>query len=163
MIACGTARSSLATATGATVSAAGLGLVAAGLWARRDVTRALARERIAGANGVVSTAAEARETAELIRRNTLAATGGRTYAEVDPYVAPHGSPTPDAASARRDELTGAPAESPDHALWIQSTTLQTALMHAYTAFRLSELTIGLGATLVAAGIGVAAAGRGAEG
>ena len=50
-------------------------------------------------------------------------------------------------------------ENPDHELWIQSTTLQSALLQAYMAFRLSELTVALGAALAAAGVGLAAAGH----
>jgi hypothetical protein len=158
--------SPLLTATGATVALAGIGFLGTGVWARREVARALTREHIAGASsqsGVVTSAGAAREMAERIRQNTLKATGGRTYAELDAYVGPHGIPTADAEDAARDTLTGEPAENPEHALWIQSTTLQTALMHAYTAFRVSELTIGLGATFVAGGVGLAAAGRRAEG
>lgn len=94
--------------------------------------------------------------AELIRQNTVEATGGRTYAEIDPYVDAEGNTTTDAERAAKDERTGGPVENPEHALWIQSTTLQTALMQAYTAFRLSELTVALGASFVAVGIGLAA-------
>jgi hypothetical protein len=96
--------------------------------------------------------------AELIRGNTVEATSGRTYTEIDPYVDGDGNTTPDAERAAKDERTGEPIENPDHALWIQSTTLQTALMQAYMAFRLSELTVALGASFVAVGLGLAAMG-----
>ena len=95
----------------------------------------------------------------MIRRNTLAATGGRTYAEIPAYVDPEGEPTSDAARAAKDPLTGQPLENPEHDLWVQSTTLQTALMQAYVAFRLSELTVAIGAGFAASGLGLAAAGR----
>jgi hypothetical protein len=122
---------------GLAVGCAGLGFVGAGLWARRDVKRMLARERIVNPDDAtpVDGPAGARAMAELIRRRTIEATDGRTYAETD-------------------------VESPDHALWIQSTTLQTALTQAYMAFRLAELTIALGGAFVAIGAGLAAAGRG---
>jgi hypothetical protein len=94
--------------------------------------------------------------ADLIRRNTVEATGGRTYAEIDPYVDAQGNATPNPKRAARDEQTREPIENPEHALWIQSTTLQTALMQAYMAFRLSELTVALGTAFVAVGIGLAA-------
>lgn len=97
--------------------------------------------------------------AEFIRRNTVDAAGGRTYAETDPYVDAGGRPTPDRGLAAKDERTGQPVENPDHALWIQSTALQTALMQAYVALRLAELTVALGASFAAAGAGIAAAGR----
>lgn len=151
-------------AVGAAVALTGVGFVGVGLWGRREVARALARERIVAAgaeppNGPVATAAGARSLAEFIRGNTIKATGGRTYAEIGAYVGEDGQPTSDAAVALTDERTGAPVENPDHDLWIQATTLQTALMQAYTAFRLSELTVGLGASFVGIGIGLAAAGR----
>jgi len=107
----------------------------------------------------VTSAAAARSMAELIRRNTLDATGGRTYAETEPYVGSDGRPTSDAALAVKDERTGQPLENPDHELWIQSTTLQSALMQAYVAFRLSELTVALGGAFVAIGIGLGAGAR----
>jgi hypothetical protein len=148
---------------GAAAGLVGMGFVGVGLWAHRDVRRTLAQERIAalggGRDGVVSSAAAARAMAELIRRNTLDATGGRTYAETAAYVGPDGEPTSDAALALRDERTGQPLENPDHELWIQSTTLQSALMQAYIAFRLSELTVALGGAFVALGVGLAAAAR----
>jgi hypothetical protein len=123
-----------------------------------DVRRTLARERIStGEDGAqpVTSAAAVRSMAELIRQRTMEATGGRTYAEIDPYVDELGKPTADAARAARDELTGRPVERPEHKLWIESTTLQTALIQAYVAFRISELTIAVGAAFLAVGLGLA--------
>lgn len=143
----------------------GVGLVAVGMWAQRDVRRALERERIVSPAAAkrpqapVATGAAARSMAEVIRENTIAATNGRTYAEIDSYVDVEGAPTSDAARAARDDRTGQPLENPDHDLWIQSTTLQTALMQAYLASRLASLTVTLGASLAAIGVGLAAAGR----
>ena len=97
--------------------------------------------------------------AEVIRRNTAAATGGRAYAEIDPYVDDNGTPTADAERAAKDERTGGRLENPEHALWIQSTALQAALIQAYVAFRLAELTVALGVAFVAAGTGLATLGR----
>lgn len=147
------------------VGLAGLGLVGAGMWARREIRLGLARERIVSTpdaeppSAPVLSGEAARSMAEVIRSNTLKATGGRPYAETDAYVDEDGKPTPDAERALTDERTGQPVEHPDHALWIQSTTLQTALMQAYVALRLSELTIALGGAFVAVGLGLAAAGR----
>jgi hypothetical protein len=146
-------------AIGVGVAAAGCGLVAVGLWGRREVARSLARERIEGVDqGPVTSAAAARELAEFIRANTLEATGGRTYSEVAAYAGEDG-PTADRAAALVDERTGGALENPDHDLWLQSTTLQTALMQAYVSARLAELTAGLGALFVAAGAGLAASAR----
>jgi hypothetical protein len=151
-------------AAGAVVVAAGLGLVGAGFWVRRDVGRTLARERILpiGPNpsgAAVASAAEARSLAEFIRARTLESTGGRTYAEIDPYLDPAGTPTADVGHAARDPTTTGPVENPDHAVWIQATTLQTALMQAYIGFRLAELTVVLGAVFTATGVGIALASR----
>lgn len=147
-------------AAGIGVSLAGLGLVGLGAWARRDVARALAQERIVDApGGPVTGPASARALADVIRESTLGATGGRTYSETPSYVGSDGEPTSDRALALTDERSGAPVEHPDHALWVQSTTLQSALMQAYMAFRLAELTAAIGGAFVLAGIGLAASAR----
>ena len=144
------------------VGLAGIGLVGVGLWARWDVRRALSRERIVVPLGpdpstaTVRSAGAARSLAEVIRERTVEAAGGRTYAETDPYLAPDGSTTPDESSALVDERTGRPVSNPDYELWIRSTTLQSALMQAYLAFRLADLSMAVGASLVAAGAGIAA-------
>lgn len=142
---------------------AGIGLVSVGLWARREVRTTLARERIVSpsGNGAASTpvtcGTAARSLADAIRRSTLESTGGRTYAEVEPYLDGDRTPTSSRGDALVDERTGQPVANPKQALWLQSTTLQTALMQAYMGSRIAELTIGLGAALVAAGTGVTAA------
>ena len=121
-------------ASGITVSVAGAGFVATGLWAKREVRMTLARERIVNESVPVTSATAARSLAESIRATTLRSAGGRTYAETE-------------------------AETPAQALWLQSTTLQTALMQAYMGSRLAELTIGLGVAFLAAGAGLTALGR----
>ena len=75
------------------------------------------------------------------------------------FVGVDGSPTSDEARAIVDERTGKPVQHPDQTLWLQSTTLQTALMQAYMGERLADLTVGLGAALFAAGLGLAAVAR----
>jgi hypothetical protein len=107
----------------------------------------------------VASASSARALAETIREQTLEATEGRTYAETPSYLATDGSATGNAADAMLDPATGRPVDNPDVALWLQSTTLQTALMQAYMAFRLTDLMIGVGGALALAGTGIAAAGR----
>jgi hypothetical protein len=120
--------------SGLAVSCAGAGFVATGWWGRREVRRTLERERIVSDGKAVTSGAAARSLAEQIRESTLAAAGGRTYSEVA-----------DGESEQR--------------LWLQSTTLQTALIQAYTSAKLAELLLGLGAVFVAAGAGIAAAAR----
>ena len=157
--------SRLPATTGATVSLAGIAFVGAGLWARREVHAGLARERIVGtsdsspANAPIKNGSAARSLAEAIRRSTVAAADGRTYAETDMFVGVDGSPTSDEARAIVDERTGKPVQHPDQTLWLQSTTLQTALMQAYMGERLADLTVGLGAAFFAAGLGLAAVAR----
>ena len=149
-------------APGAAVGLVGLGLVGIGLWARRDVARTLARERIVFGpdHKLVVRAGTARALAESIRTSTLEMTGGRTYSETPPYVGTDGEPTSDASLAAREDGTERPLENPHVALWLQATALQTALMQAYLAFRLAELTAGLGASFALVGAGLAARRRG---
>lgn len=104
-------------------------------------------------------ASSARALAEVIREQTLETTGGRTYAEVGEYLAEDGSSTSDVTKALRDEATGAPLKSPDVELWIRSTTLQSALMQAYMAFRISDLMFAVGGALMLSGAGIVASTR----
>lgn len=146
---------------GLAAGAAGCACAAAGLHAYRDVRRALARERVSGVGGgvpagtPVRSAATARALAETIRERTLDATEGLTYAEVPSYVDAAGAPTSDADAAVSDERTGAPVRNPQVELWLQSMTLQSALMQAYTGFRLAQLTTAVGGALAAVGLGLA--------
>jgi hypothetical protein len=164
MVASVDGRSPAETAAGYAVGLAGLVFVGTGLWGRREVRRALARERILHpalqeSRAAVRSAGQAKSLAEFIRQSTVDATAGRTYAEIEPYLDATGTPTADSANAAKDERTGEPLANPDASLWVQSTTFQTALMQAYMAFRVSESTIALGAVLVVVGAGLAAAGR----
>lgn len=152
-------------ASGVTVSLTGIGLVAAGVWARREVKTTLARERIVSTadstppSAPVTSGAAARSLAEAIRRSTLEAANGRTYAETDLFLDAARRPTSDRERALEDERSGQPVENPEHTLWLQATTLQTALMQAYMASRLAALMIGLGGAFLAVGAGLTAAGR----
>jgi hypothetical protein len=151
----------IARTSGIAVSIAGVGFVATGVWARREVQAALRRERIVSGPGAppVTDGAAARSLAEEIRRSTVDATGGRTYAETELYLDAERNPTSERAYALEDEASGLPVENPEHTLWIKSTTLQAALMQAYVGSRLAELTMGLGAAFLATGIGLTASAR----
>jgi hypothetical protein len=139
---------------------AGLGLVGLGVWARKEVRAGLVRERItAPGGGSVTDASSARSLAEVIREQTIEATGGKTYAEVGEYLAEDGSSTSDVTKALTDEATGKPAVNPDVELWIRSTTLQSALMQAYLAFRIADLMLAVGGALTLAGAGIVASAR----
>jgi hypothetical protein len=143
------------------VGLTGLGFIGLGLWGRYETRRSLTREHIDGPPGVgrVCTAGRARAMAEYIRQSTLDTTDGRTYAQTAPYVDAEGAPTGSKDAAAKHAQTGQPVASPEHDLWIESTTLQTALIQAYMAFRLAESTMAIGSALVLAGIGLVAAGR----
>ena len=104
----------------------------------------------------VRSASQVRALAEMIREITLSAADGRTYAETDEFLTPDGSTTSDRGEALVDERTGGPVRNPSYELWISSTALQSALLQAYMGYRIADLTLGLGATFVAAGIGIAA-------
>lgn len=147
--------------TGLATVAAGFGLIGLGLGARADVKRSLARERITspGSAEPVVDAAAARSLAETIRESTLRGADGKTYGETPGYVDAEGRPTADRAQAATDPVTGAPVDNPQVNLWLTATTLQSALMQAYLAQRLAELTAGLGAVLVGVGVGLTAASR----
>ena len=74
----------LAVSGGVALGLAGLSFVGVGVWARRTVAEALARERIVSTgdarppNARVTSAAAARSMAEVIRVHTLEATNDRT-------------------------------------------------------------------------------------
>lgn len=137
----------------------GLGLVGLGVWARREVHGGLSRERISGPGGSVTDASSARALAEMIREQTLEATGGKTYAEIGEYLSEDGSSTSDVTKALTDEGTGTPVKNPDVELWMRSTTLQSALMQAYMAFRISDLMLAVGGALALSGVGIVASAR----
>jgi len=155
---------SLSAVVGAGVGVSGACIAAAGVWARREAERTLERERITlhgddGSRTPVRGPAAVRALATTIREGTLSTAGGRTYSETAEYLGADLEPTSDASKALVDVQTSSPVRNPDADLWIRSTTLQTALTQAYMAFRIADLTTALGASLVAAGIGIAAAGR----
>ncbi len=148
------------TAAGTGVVLVGLGLVGLGAWARREVRAGLVRERITAPGGVsVTDAGSARALAETIREQTLESAGGKTYAEVGEYLAEDGSSTSDPTKALTDETTGTPVKNPDIELWIRATTLQSALMQAYLAFRISDLMLAVGGALALSGAGIVAGAR----
>jgi hypothetical protein len=148
------------TAAGTGVVFAGLAFAGLGVWARREVRRGLERERISTPDGkAVTSAAAARGLADLIREQTLESAGGKTYAETGEYLVEDGSTTSDVTKAMKDEATESPVTNPDVELWLRSTTLQTALMQAYMAFRISDLMLGVGGALTLAGAGIATSAR----
>ena len=139
--------------------ALGLGAIVAGFAGRDTVRTELAREQIVGtpdssiAGQKVDTGAEAKEFAATIRRHTLEATGGQTYAQMGRFLDESGKPTGDEAAAAEDPKTGEPVANPARDIWISSTAFQSALNMAYFGESVSMFVVIVGGALLLVGIG----------
>jgi hypothetical protein len=138
----------------------GVGAVVAGLAGRDQVRDEIARENIVGtpdmkgiANEKITTGGEARDFAAGIRRHTLEATGGKTYAEMDRFVAKGGGTTSDEKQAAVDPKSGEPVENPARQIWVTSTALSTALNTSYFAEQVALFSMVMGFALLLTGIG----------
>ena len=86
----------------------GVGCVAIGINGRDRVQTELAREQIVGTpdssipGQKVDTGKEAEAFAAVMRKHTLEATGGLTYAQMDRFVDKNGKPTSDEKAAAID-------------------------------------------------------------
>jgi hypothetical protein len=112
----------------------GVGSIYTGLDGRAQVRDDLAREQIVGTDDStipgqkVDTGSEAEAFAAVIRKHTLEATGGKTYAQMD-------------------------REDPQREMWITSTALSTALNTAYFAESVATFAIVMGVAMLLSGIG----------
>ena len=137
----------------------GAGAIYTGIDGRARVGDDLAREKIVGTpdstipNQLVDTGSEAQAFANVIRKHTLEATGGKTYAEMPRYLSESGQPTDDEAAAAKDPKTGEPVANGARNLWVTSTALQTALQTAYFAEGVATFAIVMGVALLLSGIG----------
>jgi hypothetical protein len=137
----------------------GIAAVVVGFAGRETVRDELARERIVGTpdsaipGEKVDTGSEAREFAAVMRRHTLEASGGQTYAQMGRFLDESGKPTSDEAAAATDPQTGEPVENPARNIWISSTAFQTALNTAYFAENVATFVIAMGGALLLVGIG----------
>ena len=92
----------------------GLGVVGVGVAGVGEVRDTLAREHIVGTpdssipGQTVNTGSEARAFADVMRKHTLEATGGQTYAEMGRFLDASGKPTSDEKAAAMDKRTGQP-------------------------------------------------------
>ena len=86
---------------------------------------------------------------EIIREHTLTSTKGLTFAEM-----PRTIPKLDEAGNQIIGEDGKPVMMLNAArdIWTQSTTLQSALLQGYMAWKLSELVMGLGAAFIFMGL-----------
>ena len=136
-----------------------IGLIAVGVAGRDTVRDDLAREQIVGTpdsaipGQKVDTGSEAKDFAAVMRKHTLEATGGQTYAQMGRFLDESGKPTGDEAAAAKDPKTGQPVANPARDIWISSTAFQTALNTAYFAESVATFAIVMGAAMLLVGIG----------
>jgi hypothetical protein len=137
----------------------GAGSLYMGFDGRDQVRSDLAREQIVGTpdstipGQKVDTGSEAEAFAAVIRRHTLEATGGQTYAQMGRFLDENGKPTSDEAAAAKDPKTDQPVENGLRNMWVTSTALSTALNTAYFAESVATFAIVMGAALLLVGIG----------
>ena len=138
----------------------GASAVIAGLVGRGQVRDELAREKIVGtpdmkeiANEDVDTGGEAREFAAGMRRHTLEATGGKTYAEMPRFQGKNGEATNDEKLAAVDPKSGKPVDNPERQIWVTETALASALNTAFFAENVALFAIVMGIALLLTGAG----------
>ncbi|HET8757575.1 MAG TPA: hypothetical protein VFM58_16265 [Solirubrobacteraceae bacterium] len=137
----------------------GIGATYTGIDGRDRVRDDLAREMIVGTpdssipNQKVDTGSEAQAFAAVMRKHTLEATGGQTYAQMGRFLDDNGKPTSDESKAAVDPKTGQPVENGLRNLWVTSTALTTALNTAYFAESVATFAIVMGIALLLTGIG----------
>ena len=137
----------------------GAGAIYTGIDGRDRVGNDLAREKIVGTpdstipGQLVDTGSEAQAFANVIRKHTLEATGGKTYAEMPRYLDANGKGTNDESAAAKDPKTGQPVANGARDLWVTSTALQTALQTAYFAEGVATFAIVMGVAMLLSGIG----------
>ena len=147
----------------------GLSMVVAGFVGRGEVQDRLAQEKIVGTpdseipGEEVDTGSEAEKFAAVIRKHTLEATGGKTYAEMPRAVfAKSGEAVPE---EQTDQLlaSGEAIDNPEREIWVTSTALSTALNTSYFAESVSTFSIAVGFALLLIGIGLLVLVRGVAG
>jgi hypothetical protein len=137
----------------------GVGAIAIGFAGRDTVRSDLAREQIVGTpdstipGQKVDTGGEARAFAAVMRKHTLEATGGQTFAEMGRFLDKSGKPTSDEKAAAVDPKSGKPVENPLRNMWVTETALTTALNTAYFAESVAVFVMAMGAALLLVGIG----------
>jgi hypothetical protein len=137
----------------------GVAMIVIGLIGRADVQDRLAQEKIVGTpdssipGEEVDTGSEASAFADVIRKHTLEATGGKTYSEMPRAVFKDtNEPVPDDETDAALE-SGEAIDNPEREIWITSTALSTALNTSYFAESVATFTIVVGVALILIGIG----------
>jgi len=137
----------------------GVGAIYMGIDGRDRVQSDLAREQIVGTpdstipGQKVDTGSEAQAFAATIRKHTLEATQGKTYAEMERFVDEQGQPTNDENAAAKDPKSGEPVANGARNIWVTSTALQTALNTAYFAEGVATFAIVMGIAMLLSGAG----------
>ena len=137
----------------------GIGSVVTGFNGRDTVRTDLAREQIVGTpdstipGQLVDTGGEAHAFANIMRHHALEASGGKTYSQMDRFVAKDGKTTSDEKAALVDPKSGKPVDNPARNLWVTETALATALNTAYFAESVSLFAIIMGFALLLTGVG----------
>jgi hypothetical protein len=137
----------------------GIGALYMGVDGRHTVRTDLAREQIVGTpdstipGQKVDTGSEAKAFADVMRKHTLEATKGQTYAEMGRFLDANGKPTNDEGSAAINPTTKQPVENGLRNLWVTETALTTALNTSYFAESVATFAIVMGVALLLAGIG----------
>jgi hypothetical protein len=140
-----------------TLVALGIGAVVVGFQGRDRVHDDLAREQIVGTpdstipGQKVDTGSVAEAFANVMRKHTLEATGGQTYAQMGRFLDENGKPTNDENAAATQN--GKPVENPARNLWVTETALTTALNTSYFAESVATFAIVMGFALLLSGIG----------
>jgi hypothetical protein len=146
-------------AASAILIAFGIGAVVVGINGRDRVQSDLAREQIVGTpdstipGQLVDSGSEAQAFANVMRKHTLEATGGQTYAQMGRFLDDNGKPTSDESKAAKDPKTGQPVENGLRNMWVNETALTTALNTAYFAESVATFAIVMGIALLLTGIG----------
>jgi hypothetical protein len=137
----------------------GVGSVVTGFNGRDRVQNDLKREQIVGTpdstipNQLVDNGAKAEAFAKVMRKHTLEATGGQTYAQMPRYQGKDGKPTNDVKQAATNPTSGQPVDNPLRNLWVTETALTTALNTSYFAESVATFAIVMGFALILAGGG----------
>jgi hypothetical protein len=137
----------------------GIGALVMGFVGRSEVRDTLRQEKIVGTpdskipGQLVDTGSEAKAFAEVMRRHTLEATGGKTYAEMPRFIGKDGRPTNDEKAAAIDPKTNEPVANAARNIWVTETALSTALNTAYFAESVGTFAIVMGVALLLTGIG----------
>ena len=136
----------------------GVGAIYSGVDGRDMVRDTLRAEKIVGTpdssipGQTVDTGSEARAFSDVMRHHALEATGGKTYAEMDRFLAAKGGGTTSDEGAALVQ-NGKPVDNPARNIWVTETALSTALNTAYFAEQVALFSIVMGFALLLTGIG----------